>query len=153
MSACSLYDRKHEESQIILHSHSNSLRQSTLLTSPSLVTDQELFAQKSDLRKRKFVYCSWLVGVSAAGIIVFKSKGLFAVLSIYAGHKIGSIFSNSCDLSSKTNIFAKDAFDSLSKHHDEIAHFNYMPLVPIGKTVDYCTVADNYHRVQRSRYI
>lgn len=153
MSACSLYDRKHEVNQVIVHSHSNSLRQSTLLSSPSLVTDQELMAQKSDLRKRKFVYYACLFGISSTGIIVYKSKGLFAVLSIYAGHKVGSIFSNSCSFSSNSNIFAKDAFNSLSKHQDEIAHFNYMPLVPSGKTVDYCTVAENYHRVQRSRYI
>lgn len=153
MSVCSLYNRKHEVSEIIIDAHSNSLRQSALLSSPSLVSDEELFAQRSDLRKRKFVYFAFLVGISATGIVVLKSKGLFAVLSIYAGHRIGSKLSDSCAFSSKSSIFAQNALNSLGKHHDEIAHFNYMPLVPAGKTSDYCTVADNYHRVQRSKYI
>ncbi len=90
MSTCSLYNRLDEESEIIVDSYSNSLKQATLLSSPSLVFKEELFAQKSDLRIRKSVYFACLIWISTVGIVALKSNRLFSLLSIYVGHRIES---------------------------------------------------------------
>lgn len=147
----SLFNRKTESDNEIINEKSNSFRQLCLLNSPSQVSDEELWRQKSDLRKRNLSYFIFLLGFSSSGIFFFRFKGITLLFPIFIGHCIGRFASDLNCFSSKTNIKFKDASQSYYNFQKDVVHFNYLSYIEGNQVPN--TVAKDYHITQRSNYI
>ncbi len=147
-----LYTRKNQVLTYVDPETADFSRQLSLLSNPELVSDKELLSLQSNLRKRSLIYYAWFAGIPAAGIVLLRAKGLFALSLFYIGHKLGSCYSN-VSLISQTNIPISAAASSKSTHYDDIAHFNYLEVVPLDQEVEFLAAHDKHDRIERSRYI
>lgn len=146
------YTRKTQAETMVIPEKADYIRQLSLLNNPELVSNQELLSLQSNLRKRSLIYYAWFLGIPAAGIVLLRAKGLFALSLFYIGHKLGKCYSNIC-ISSQTTIPYFEGQKSHISHILDISHFNYLTAVSDDEKVEFISKPEDYDRIERSRYI
>mmetsp|Transcript_13777 Transcript_13777/g.14330 ORF Transcript_13777/g.14330 Transcript_13777/m.14330 type:complete len:141 (-) Transcript_13777:123-545(-) len=125
-----------------------------LTSSPNILTEEDLLAQQSELRKRKLVYYSFLVGTPTVAFLVLGARS-FVVIPAVLGHYIGKCFSLSSRLNNSSPSL-NDFQNTEENLHKLIMSANGIEtgsLLNAGILTTPKNFAKHYQHLERNKYV